>query len=432
MLLKNAQIFENGKLVTRDILVGDKKIKCIAPCIVKEGEEVVDLKNKFVSAGFIDVHVHWREPGYEYKETIYHASRAAARGGFTTAMPMPNLNPVPDCYENLKLQLDIIERDSAIRAIPYGAITKGELGQDYAKFDELAKYVFAFSDDGRGVQDANMMFEAMQVAKKLNKAIVAHCEDNSLIRGGCMHCGCRSRELNLPGIPSVCESVQIARDVLLAEASGCHYHVCHVSTKESVRVIRDAKRAGIKVTCEVCPHHLISDENDITKTDGTWKMNPPLRASSDRQALIDGVLDGTIDIISTDHAPHAQHEKNVEMPKAAFGIVGSETAFSQLYTKFVKTGIFSLELLTNLMSKRVGEIFNLPYGKLEVGSFADITVIDLEKSIKINPENFLSKGRNTPYKDEEIYGVPVLTLCEGCIAYIDKEEFLDNDLKINA
>lgn len=418
MLLKNGQLLIDGELVTRDISIEDSKIKQIAQQIApKEHEEVIDLRGKFVTAGFIDVHVHWREPGFSYKETIKQASRAAARGGFTTAMPMPNLNPVPDTYENLKLQLDIIDKDSVIRAIPYGSITKGELGKEYADFEALAEHVFAFSDDGRGVQDANMMYQSMQIAAALNKPIVAHCEEDSLILGGCMHCGKRSKELNLPGIPSVCESVQIARDILLAEAAQCHYHVCHVSTKESVRLVRDAKKHGIKVTCEVCPHHLISDENDIPADNGLWKMNPPLRAREDRQALIEGVLDGTIDIIATDHAPHAVEEKEISMKQAAFGIVGSETAFSQLYTKFVKTGIFSLQLLTDLMSAKVADTFGLPYGRLEPGSMADIVVIDLDSKMVINPEEFLSKGRNTPYANEEVYGIPVLTLVEGKIVY---------------
>ena len=425
LLLKNGQILEQGILVDKDILIENDRILKIADSIENAEAKVLDLKGKFISPGFIDVHVHWREPGFEYKETIYHASRAAARGGFTTAMPMPNLNPVPDCYENLKLQLDIIECDSVIRAIPFGAITKGEQGKEYADFKELANYVFAFSDDGRGVQDANMMFESMKVAASLDKAIVAHCEDNSLIRGGCMHCGRRSRELQLPGIPSVCESVQIARDVLLAEATGCHYHVCHVSTKESVRVVRDAKAAGIKVTCEVCPHHLISDEMDIPEDNGMWKMNPPLRAAEDRNALISGLLDGTIDVIATDHAPHAPHEKELTMKKAAFGIVGSETAFSQLYTKFVKSGVFSLDFLVKKMSENVADTFGLPYGRLIENGFADLVVIDLEKSMEIDPNQFLSKGRNTPYIGEKIYGIPVLTLCEGRIAYQDKEVFSD-------
>lgn len=420
LLLKNGKLLENGKLVKKDILIEGKYIKNIDSEINVGDAQVRDLAGKFVAPGFIDVHVHWREPGFSYKETIYQASRAAARGGFTTAMPMPNLNPVPDSYENLKQQLDIIAKDSVIRAIPYGAITKGELGEDYADFEELNDHVFAFSDDGRGVQDANMMYQSMKIAAKLNKAIVAHCEDNSLILGGCMHCGKRSKELGQKGISSVCESVQIARDVLLAEDAGCHYHVCHVSTKESVRIIRDAKKAGIKVTCEVCPHHLISDENDIPEAIGMWKMNPPLRASEDRQALIAGVLDGTIDIIATDHAPHAPHEKEVPMAESAFGIVGSETAFAQLYTYFVKTGIFTLEQVVDMMTKKVAEIFDLPYGKLEVGSYADLVAIDLEREEEINPANFLSKGRNTPYAGEKVYGIPVLTLCAGKVVYEDK------------
>ena len=253
LLLKNGRRMVKGHLEPVEILIDGDKILAMDKELNASADQTFDLKSKLLAPGFIDVHVHWREPGFEYKENIYNASRAAARGGFTTAMPMPNLNPVPDSYDHLKPQLDIIARDSVIRAIPYGAITKGELGEDYAQFDELAQHVFAFSDDGRGVQNANMMYESMCVAARLNKAIVAHCEDNSLIRGGCMHCGCRSRELGLPGIPSVCESVQIARDILLAEAAGCHYHVCHVSTKESVRLVREAKANGIKVTCEVCP-----------------------------------------------------------------------------------------------------------------------------------------------------------------------------------
>lgn len=421
LLLKNGKILEAGRFVKRDILIEGQTILHMGENLSLNASQgqVIDLKGNLIAPGLIDVHVHWREPGYSYKETIYHASRAAARGGFTTVMPMPNVDPVPDTYDHLKIQLDLIQRDSVIRALPYGAITKGELGQDYAAFDELAPHVFAFSDDGRGVQDANMMYQAMQVAAKLNKPIVAHCEDNSLILGGCMHYGKRSEALGQKGIPSVCESVQIARDILLAEATGCHYHVCHVSTKESVRLVREAKQNGIHVTCEVCPHHLISDEEDIPEASGLWKMNPPLRASEDRQALIAGVLDGTIDIIATDHAPHAIDEKHVSMKEAAFGIVGSETAFAQLYTHFVKTGVFTLDLLLSLMSSKVADTFGLPYGRLEEGGMADLVVIDLDKKMVINPDHFLSKGRNTPYAGEEVYGIPVLTLSRGEVVYQD-------------
>lgn len=417
ILLKNGTVYYNGSFSQQDILIQEGKITAIASNLSHADAIVYDVQGKTVVPGFIDVHVHWREPGFSYKERIYHASRAAARGGFTTAMPMPNLDSVPDTLEHLQMQLDIIERDSVIRALPYGAITKGELGAEYADFEALAPHVFAFSDDGRGVQDANMMYQSMQIAAKLNKAIVAHCEDNSLILGGCMHCGKRSRELGQKGIPSVCESVQIARDVLLAEATGCHYHVCHVSTKESVRLIREAKKAGIHVTCEVCPHHLISDETHITEALGQWKMNPPLRAIEDRQALIAGVLDGTIDIIATDHAPHAPHEKNIPMSEAAFGIVGSETAFAQLYTHFVLTGVLTLEQLIDMMSTKVGEIFQLPYGKLEIGQLADVVVLDLEKEMVINPNDFLSKGRNTPYIGQKVQGLPILTISQGKIVY---------------
>lgn len=420
ILLKNGQVLLGNTFVTSDILIADGLIKAVGQNLdCPEVTTTYDLTGKIVAPGFIDVHVHWREPGFSYKETIAQASRAAARGGFTTAMPMPNLNPVPDSLENLRPQLELIAQHSVIRALPYGAITKGELGKDYADFEELAPHVFAFSDDGRGVQDANMMYQSMKIAAKLNKPVVAHCEENSLILGGCMHCGQRSRQLGLPGIPSVCESVQIARDVLLAEAAGCHYHVCHVSTKESVRVVREAKRAGIKVTCEVCPHHLISHDMDIPADNGMWKMNPPLRAHDDRQALIEGLLDGTIDIIATDHAPHAPEEKNLSMTKAAFGIVGSETAFAQLYTAFVKTGQMSLEFLLQAMSSKVAQTFSLPYGQIAPGFSADIVVLDLEKSWLINPEEFLSKGRNTPYAGNKVYGMPVLTLAAGKVAYQD-------------
>lgn len=418
MLLKNGKRFNGKSWQACDLRIeGDKIMQIRAQIAPLAGEQVIDLKGNPVTAGFIDVHVHWREPGFSYKETIYHASRAAARGGFTTVMPMPNLNPVPDSVAHLNLQLDLIRKHSVIRALPYAAITKEEKGEALADMRELADKVFAFSDDGRGVQDADCMYRAMVLAKSLNKPIVAHCEENSLIWGGCMHHGKRSAELGLKGIPSICESVQIARDVLLAEASGCHYHVCHVSTKESVRIIREAKKAGIRVTCEVCPHHLISDENDITENHGNWKMNPPLRASEDRQALIEGLLDGTIDIIATDHAPHAEFEKCCPMPEAAFGIVGSETAFALLYTHLVKTGILPLEKLLDLMSARVADIFNLPYGKLEEGGYADLTVLDLAQQWQINPSEFLSKGRNTPYGGMTVYGASVLTLSAGKIAY---------------
>ena len=360
MLLKNCKILKNGKFEKVDILIKDDKIEKISENIDIVDENTIDVKNRFVTAGFIDAHVHWREPGFSKKETVYTASRAAARGGFTTVMTMPNLNPVPDSLETLNKQLEIIEKDSVIRAIPYGAITKEEYGRELSDMEDIADKVFAFTDDGRGVQSANVMYEAMLMGSKLNKAIVAHCEDNSLIRGGGMHEGKRSAELGIKGIPSICESTQIARDILLAEAADCHYHVCHISAKESVRAVREGKKNNIRVTCEVTPHHLLSCDEDIKEDNGMWKMNPPLRGREDRNALIVGILDGTIDIIATDHAPHTMEEKVRGIEKSSFGIVGSETAFAQLYTKFVKTDIFSLEMLVKLMSENVAKIFNLP------------------------------------------------------------------------
>lgn len=420
ILLKNGKILENSKLIKKDILIADGKIKKISDNIEEKCSETYDLKGKFVTEGLIDIHVHFREPGYSYKETIKSGSRSAAKGGFTTVMTMPNLSPIPDTYENLKKQLDIIKKDSVIRVIPYGAITKGEKGEDLADFKDLNKEVFAFSDDGRGVQDANMMYEAMLEVAKLKKAVVAHCEDNSLKRGGWMNEGEKAKQLGQRGIPNICETVQIARDILLAEASGCHYHVCHVSTKEAIRMIRRAKKDGIKISCEVSPHHLLSDEESIDTVDGKWKMNPPLREKKDRQALIEGVLDGTVDVIATDHAPHAEKEKTLSMEKSAFGIVGSETAFSTLYTDFVKTKIFTLEKLVDMFTKNVRKTFNLPYSKLKEGEPADIAVINLERKEKIDPEKFLSKGKNTPYAGKEVYGIVELTISNGKIAYIDE------------
>lgn len=423
MLLKNCKILKSGKLVATDILINGNKITKIEPNISTDGHQSIDLNGKFVSAGFIDVHLHWREPGGSHKETIYHASKAAARGGFTTVMTMPNLNPVPDSLENLQLQLDLIEQNSCIRAIPYGAITKGEKGDQLSDMEAMANKVFAFTDDGVGVQNANMMYEAMIKASKLNKPIVAHCEDNSLIRGGAMHEGKRSKELGIKGIPSICEAVQVARDILLAEATNCHYHICHISAKESIRAVREGKKNGIKVSCEVTPHHLLSCDEDIPNDNAMWKMNPPLRGREDKDAIIAGILDGTIDIIATDHAPHTLEEKSQGFAKSPFGIVGSETAFAQLYTRFVKNDIFSLDLLVKLMTENVANLFNLPYGKLEENALADLVVIDLDKETTINTDNFLGKGKNTPYNGQKIYGIPVLTICNGEIVYTDKEEF---------
>lgn len=418
ILLRGGKLLEEGQLVERDIRIDEGKIVEIGEKLNVYNSEIIDLNGQFVSAGFIDVHVHLREPGGEHKETIETGTKAAARGGFTTVCPMPNTRPVPDSVENIEKLNASIEKNAVVRVLPYASITERQLGENLVDFEALKQHgAFAFTDDGVGVQTASVMYEAMQKAASLNMAIVAHCEDNSLIYGGAMHEGKVSRELGIPGIPSVCEAVQIARDVLLAEAADCHYHVCHVSSKESVRVIRDAKRAGIKVTAEVTPHHLLLNETAITEDDAILKMNPPLRSVEDQQALIEALLDGTIDIIATDHAPHAAEEKDQPMTKAPFGIVGSETAFPLLYTKFVKNGDWSLQQLVEYMTTKPAEVFQLPYGKLAVGEPADIAVINLEQEYEIKAEDFLSKSSNTPFIGEKVFGNVTLTLAEGKIAY---------------
>lgn len=418
-LLRGGKLLIEGSLVERDIRIEGNKITEIGDKLNVYNSEIIDLNGQFVSQGFVDVHVHLREPGGEHKETIETGTKAAARGGFTTVCPMPNTRPVPDTVEHIEALNTSIKNNAQVRVLPYASISIRQLGQELVDFKAIKEHgAFAFTDDGVGVQTASVMYEAMQQAAALDMAIVAHCEDNSLIYGGAMHEGKVSKSLNIPGIPSICEAVQIARDVLLAEAADCHYHVCHVSSKESVRVIRDAKRAGIKVTAEVTPHHLLLNEEVITKDDAILKMNPPLRAKEDQEALIEALLDGTIDFIATDHAPHAAEEKAQPMTKAPFGIVGSETAFPLLYTKFVKNGDWSLQQLIDYLAVKPGEVFNLPYGKsLAVGNLADITVIDLEKSYEIKAEDFLSKSSNTPFLGENVYGDVTLTMVDGKIVY---------------
>ncbi|PKG25234.1 dihydroorotase [Niallia nealsonii] len=419
MIIKNGQLLTNtGELVEQDILIENGVIKEIASSIQEEAAEIIDAKGKVVSPGFIDVHVHLREPGGEKKETIATGTMAAARGGFTTIASMPNTRPVPDTVEHLHNLNERIKETANVHVLPYASITIRQLGQELTDFKALKELgAFAFTDDGVGVQEAGKMLEAMKLAASLDMAIVAHCEDNSLINKGCVHEGEYSKANGLNGIPSVCESVQIARDVLLAEAADCHYHVCHISTKESVRVVRDAKKAGIKVTAEVSPHHLLLCEHDIVGKDTNYKMNPPLRGKADRDALIEGLLDGTIDFIATDHAPHTAEEKAQPIEKAPFGIVGLETAFPLLYTHFVKNGKMTLVELINYLTKKPADTFKLATGTLEVGAKADIVILDLEEKEKINPDSFLSKGRNTPFAGWECQGWPIATLVDGKIAW---------------
>lgn len=419
-LITNIQLVDAaGNLSAGEILIdNDGNIAEVAAKVSQVADETIDGKGYMASPGFVDVHVHLREPGFEHKETIETGTASAAKGGFTTICAMPNTKPVPDSVENLQLINRLIEKSAKIRVLPYGSLTVAQSGDARTSIKDLKDNgAVAFSDDGVGVQLASTMYEQMKDAAELGVAVVAHCEDNSLIYDGVMHEGTRNHELGLPGIPSICESVQIARDVLLAEAAGAHYHVCHVSTKESVRAVRDAKKAGIRVTAEVCPHHLILEEMDIPSDDANWKMNPPLRAKDDWEALHEGLLDGTIDCIATDHAPHTHDEKCCGMVGAPFGIVGFETAFPLLYTQFVKTGKWTLRQLIDWMTVKPAQLFKLPYGTLNVGESADIVLIDLDNEQAVDVENFESKGKNTPFNGWKAYGWPQKTIYNGEIVW---------------
>ncbi|MGI8384529.1 dihydroorotase [Robertmurraya sp. P23] len=419
ILIKNGQwLTDKGQKEAVDILIKDEKIAAIGPDLQAEDGEIIDATGLLVSPGFVDLHVHLREPGGEKKETIATGTLAAARGGFTTIAAMPNTRPVPDSVETLQNLNKRIAETGAVRVLPYASITIRELGKELTDFAALKEEgAFAFTDDGVGVQSADMMLQAMLLAASVNMPIVAHCEENTLIHKGSVHEGEFSKKHGLNGIPSVCESVHIARDVLLAEAANCHYHVCHISTKESVRVVRDAKRAGIRVTAEVTPHHLLLCDEDIPGLDTNYKMNPPLRGKLDREALIEGLLDGTIDFIATDHAPHTADEKAEGMALAPFGIVGLETAFPLLYTNLVEKGILTEKQLVDFLTVKPAQAFNLPYGKLEVGAVADLVLVNLTEEESIDPNTFLSKGRNTPFGGWECKGWPVVTIAAGKIAW---------------
>ena len=369
-----------------------------------------DVRNRYcVFPGFCDVHVHFREPGFSYKETILTGSNAAAAGGYTAVCTMPNLKPVPDCAENLKQQLTLIGDQATISVYPYGSITVGQQGEMLSEMDEMAENVIAFSDDGRGVQDDDMMRQAMLKAKSLGKMIVAHCEVNSLLYGGYIHDGKYAKSHGHKGICSESEYAQIARDLRLAEETGCPYHICHISTKESVELIRQAKKRGVNVTCETAPHYLVMDDS-MLQEDGRFKMNPPIRSEEDRAALIAGIVDGTIDMIATDHAPHSAEEKSKGLPGSAFGIVGLETAFSVLYTHLVKKDIITLEKLIELMAVNPRKRFGIPAGN-------DFTIWDLDQSYVVNPDEFLSMGRATPFTGWELQGKCIVTVCDGKIVY---------------
>ena len=372
-----------------------------------------DSSEYVIFPGFCDVHVHFREPGFSYKETIATGSRAAARGGYTAVCTMPNLNPVPDSVENLRVQRRLIEETACIHIYPYGAITVGEQGEALSDLEGMAPDVVGFSDDGRGVQSDDMMRQAMLRAKALGKPIVAHCEVNSLLRGGYIHDGDYAKAHGHRGICSESEWVQIARDLALVKETGCAYHVCHVSAKESVALIRKAKAEGLDVTCETGPHYLVMDDSFLQE-DGRFKMNPPLRGKEDREALLQGILDGTIDMIATDHAPHSAEEKSRGLEKRAFGIVGIETAFPILYTYLVKPGILSLDKLLELLCVNPRRRFGLPLG-------TDYSIWDLNAAYPIDPEDFLSKGRATPFAGWQVSGKCIATICDGKLVYAAPE-----------
>lgn len=414
LVLNNAQVFRSGVFSRNDVSVslGGGVSRAVSPVCV-------DASSFVVLPGFVDVHVHLREPGFSYKETIRSGSLAAAHGGYTTVCAMPNLNPVPDSMEHLQPELDAIRRDAVIRVLPYGAITEGEKGEKLADLDAMAPYVVAFSDDGKGVQDREMMRAAMLKAKQLGRLIVAHCEDNSLLHGGYIHDGAYARTHGHRGICSESEWRPIQRDLELVRETGCGYHVCHISTKESVDLIRKAKAEGLDVTCETGPHYLLLDDSCLQE-DGCFKMSPPLRDKADREALLEGLADGTIDMIATDHAPHSAEEKGRGLEKSAMGIVGLETAFPLLYTELVEPGVISMERLMELLHDAPCRRFNIP-------TDTGFTVFDLNDTYRIDPADFLSMGKATPFTGWEVQGRCLLTAAGETAVWYDADRLLKGE-----
>ena len=396
--------------MTHDFACRYEKIRAFAEKFLADGGLSPVISKKYIIVpGLCDVHVHFREPGFSYEETIASGSAAAAHGGYTAVCTMPNLDPVPDSAEHLQVQLDAIKRGAAIKVLPYGAITVGEKGEKLADMEAMSDKVCAFSDDGKGVQNDEMMREAMTAAKRLGKIIAAHCEDNSLLFGGYIHDGEYAKAHGHRGISSASEYKQIERDLRLVEETGCAYHVCHISTKESVELIRQAKAHGVNVTCETAPHYLVLCDEDMQE-DGRFKMNPPLRSLEDKQALIEGIKDGTIDMIATDHAPHSAEEKGRGLEKSLMGVVGLETAFPVLYTELVMKNIITLDRLVELMSFKPKERFG-------IDTENDFAVFDISEAYKIDPEDFLSMGHATPFAGREVFGRCLLTVHNEKVVY---------------
>ena len=403
-IFKDATIYEGGAMQKKSVSFENASFSDVS--VVADGGVSVAYTNRvLILPGFCDVHVHFREPGFSYKEDMRSGSMAAARGGYTAVCTMPNLNPTPDSVENLEIQRQAIREKATIAVYPYGTITKGELGKEFSDMEAIAPNVIAFSDDGRGVQNASMMEEAMLRAKAMDKIIAAHCEVNDLLFGGYIHDGAYAKAHGHKGICSESEWKQIERDIELAAKTGVKYHVCHISTKESVSLIRDAKKSGVDITCETGPHYLVLDDSCL-REDGRFKMNPPLRAKEDREALLAGLLDGTIDMIATDHAPHSAEEKGRGLAKSAMGVVGLETAFPVLYTDLVKTGILPIEKLVELMSEAPRKRFGIP-------SDAGYCVWDIDEEYEIDPTAFLTMGRSSPFTGKKVFGKCLMTVYGG-------------------
>ncbi len=420
-LLTGGSVFRNGRFERLDVAIDQGRIVSVSPSLSRDGFCVIELHDRFLVPGFTDVHVHLREPGFSYKETIASGTAAAAAGGYTAVCAMPNLKPVPDCAETLQPELEAIARDAVIHVYPYGAITRGEQGQELADLSAMAPDTVGFSDDGKGVQSPEQMRRAMELAKALDKPIVAHCEDESLLqKGWCVHDGAYARAHGLTGNAPESEWRQVERDLQLVAETGCRYHVCHISTKESVALIRQAKAQGLPVTCETGPHYLTLCDEEL-RDEGGFRMNPPIRSAADREALVAGLLDGTIDCIATDHAPHSAQEKSGGLRGSLNGIVGLETAFPVLYTKLVQPGIVPLETVLDRLCVRPRQIFRLPGGVIEAGAPADLTVLDLTTPWRIDSGAFRSLGRATPFDGWQVQGRTELTLCDGEIVYQREE-----------
>lgn len=417
MIIKGGLVFQNNKYEKLDIQIIDKKITKLAPEIVSNNEKTIDAKGKIINPGFVDVHVHFREPGQTKKETILTGSLAAAHGGYTTVGAMPNVIPVPDTLEKFQQQQQL-NQQSVINLEQFASITTNEVSDELVDFKGLQKMgAFAFSNDGHGISNSQTMYQAMKEIAQINSHLVAHIEDEALFNRRVINEGKKSHELNLIGIPEVAETAQLARDLILVEETGVHYHACHISTKKSLDLIRQAKAKGLNVTCEVTPHHLLLNEDDIKSDNAMYKMNPPLRTKKDQEALITGLQDGTIDMIATDHAPHTLEEKSQGFSNSCFGISGIETSFSLIYTGLVQRKIISLEKLVELLAIKPAQIFKLTSTSIKLNQIANLNIIDINNTYKIDVQNFQSKGKNTPFDKFEVTGKVIKTICNGEVVY---------------